>query len=70
MTIRTGVIGGRHDRRGPRSEGREAQGPSSWDGYAAIVVSGACIAAPENGGRTAISLPDRPDLYREQDCTT
>jgi myo-inositol 2-dehydrogenase/D-chiro-inositol 1-dehydrogenase len=47
------------------AEGRDAQGPSSWDGYAAIVVANACIAALDNGGWTTISLPERPDFYRK-----
>jgi myo-inositol 2-dehydrogenase/D-chiro-inositol 1-dehydrogenase len=50
--------------------GREARGPSSWDGYAAIVVADTCIAALDSDGWTAISLPDRPDFYRQEDCMT
>ncbi len=45
--------------------GREARGPNSWDGYAAIVVADACIAALDSSGWTAVSLPGRPDFYRE-----
>jgi myo-inositol 2-dehydrogenase/D-chiro-inositol 1-dehydrogenase len=47
------------------AEGHEARGPSSWDGYAAIVVADACIAALDSEGWTAVSLPARPDFYRE-----
>ena len=45
--------------------GGPAAGPSSWDGYAAAVVADACIASLHDGGRAAVSLPARPDLYRE-----
>ena len=45
--------------------GGPATGPSSWDGYAAAVVADACIASLHDGGRAAVSLPARPDLYRE-----
>jgi myo-inositol 2-dehydrogenase/D-chiro-inositol 1-dehydrogenase len=45
--------------------GREASGPSSWDGYAAAVVADACIAALHAGGGWAeVVLQDRPDFYR------
>jgi myo-inositol 2-dehydrogenase/D-chiro-inositol 1-dehydrogenase len=38
-------------------------GPSSWDGYAASVVSDACVEALRTGVRTTVSLPERPDFY-------
>ena len=38
-------------------------GPSSWDGYAASVVSDACLEALRTGGRTTVSMPERPDFY-------
>lgn len=38
-------------------------GPSAWDGYAAAVVSDACIDALHSGSRTTVSLPERPDFY-------
>jgi myo-inositol 2-dehydrogenase / D-chiro-inositol 1-dehydrogenase len=53
--------------------GREASGPSSWDGYAAAVVAGACVDALHGasesafgggGGWTTVPLRDRPDFYR------
>jgi len=45
--------------------GREASGPSSWDGYAAAVVAGACITALHAGaGWAEVALPERPDFYR------
>jgi myo-inositol 2-dehydrogenase / D-chiro-inositol 1-dehydrogenase len=47
--------------------GREASGPSSWDGYAAAVVAGACITAlhsASQGGWAEVVLQDRPDFYR------
>lgn len=40
-------------------------GPSAWDGYAAAVVADAAVAALRSGDRTAVSLADRPELYRE-----
>jgi myo-inositol 2-dehydrogenase / D-chiro-inositol 1-dehydrogenase len=45
--------------------GGPAAGPSSWDGYAAAVVADACIASLHDGRPAAVSLPARPDLYRE-----
>ena len=45
--------------------GREASGPSSWDGYAAAVVADACITALHTGdGWAEVVLRDQPDFYR------
>jgi len=41
-------------------------GPSSWDGYAAAVVTDACVEAFRSGQKTAVSLPERPALYVEK----
>lgn len=38
-------------------------GPSSWDGYAAAVVSDAALEARRTGTRTTVSLADKPALY-------
>jgi myo-inositol 2-dehydrogenase / D-chiro-inositol 1-dehydrogenase len=38
-------------------------GPSSWDGYAAAVVTDACVEAFRTGTKTAVSLPDKPAFY-------
>jgi myo-inositol 2-dehydrogenase/D-chiro-inositol 1-dehydrogenase len=38
-------------------------GPSSWDGYAAAVVSDAAVQALHTGERVAVELGDKPDLY-------
>jgi myo-inositol 2-dehydrogenase/D-chiro-inositol 1-dehydrogenase len=38
-------------------------GPTSWDGYAATVVSDACRAAYASGSSTPVTLIDRPALY-------
>lgn len=38
-------------------------GPSSWDGYAAAVVTDACVEAYRTGRKTPVSLPDKPALY-------
>jgi myo-inositol 2-dehydrogenase / D-chiro-inositol 1-dehydrogenase len=38
-------------------------GPSAWDGYAASVVSDACLEALRTGGRATVSMPERPDFY-------
>ncbi|MGW2744063.1 Gfo/Idh/MocA family protein [Streptomyces sp. NPDC001450] len=40
-------------------------GPSVWDGYAASVVAEAGVRALETGGRVAVGLAPRPDLYAE-----
>lgn len=39
-------------------------GPSSWDGYAAAVVSDAAVEALRTGTRVAVEMVDKPDLYR------
>ena len=39
-------------------------GPSSWDGYAATVVSDAAIEAYRTGTRATVSMREQPDLYR------
>jgi myo-inositol 2-dehydrogenase/D-chiro-inositol 1-dehydrogenase len=41
----------------------EVTGPSVWDGYAASVVAEAGVRALETGGRVAVDLAPRPDLY-------
>ncbi|MGW2420506.1 Gfo/Idh/MocA family protein [Streptomyces sp. NPDC001709] len=41
----------------------EVTGPSAWDGYAASVVAEAGVRALETGGRVAVALAPRPDLY-------
>jgi myo-inositol 2-dehydrogenase/D-chiro-inositol 1-dehydrogenase len=38
-------------------------GPSSWDGYAAAVVSDAALQARRTNTRVRVQLPDRPVLY-------
>ncbi|MGW3662508.1 Gfo/Idh/MocA family protein [Streptomyces sp. NPDC005141] len=38
-------------------------GPGVWDGYAASAVAEAGVRALENGGRVAVELAPRPDLY-------
>ncbi|MFJ9865635.1 Gfo/Idh/MocA family protein [Streptomyces sp. NPDC101165] len=43
----------------------EVTGPSVWDGYAAAVVAEAGVRALETGGRVAVGLAPRPDLYAE-----
>ena len=45
---------------------REPAGPSSWDGYAATVVAGACVSALGAGGWVPVALPERPALYRRE----
>ena len=44
--------------------GADPTGPSSWDGYAAAVVSDAAVEALRSGIRTAVQLADKPDLYK------
>jgi len=43
--------------------GLGATGPSSWDGYAAAVVSDAAVRALQDGGTVPIELGPKPDLY-------
>ena len=38
-------------------------GPTSWDGFAAAVVTDAALEALHTGQRTAVSLPERPEFY-------
>jgi myo-inositol 2-dehydrogenase/D-chiro-inositol 1-dehydrogenase len=46
--------------------GPGATGPSSWDGYAAAVVSDAAVEALRSGSKVAITLRDKPDLYAKE----
>jgi len=39
-------------------------GPSSWDGYAATVVTDAGIEALRTGTRATVSMREQPELYR------
>ena len=43
--------------------GSGATGPSSWDGYAAAVVSDATVEALHSGERTLVELGEEPALY-------
>ena len=43
--------------------GGQPVGPSSWDGYAAAVVSDAAVSALRTGSRVAVAMPDKPKLY-------
>ena len=38
-------------------------GPSSWDGYAAAVVTDAAVQALHSGQRVDVTMPDKPALY-------
>jgi len=38
-------------------------GPSSWDGYAAAVVTDRCLEALRTGDRVEVALPERPGFY-------
>jgi myo-inositol 2-dehydrogenase/D-chiro-inositol 1-dehydrogenase len=40
-----------------------ASGPSAWDGYAAAMVSDACVRALHSGDRTVVTLSDKPPFY-------
>ncbi|MER6539030.1 Gfo/Idh/MocA family protein [Streptomyces sp. 900105755] len=40
-------------------------GPSAWDGYASSAVAEAGVRALESGGRTAVGLAPRPELYAD-----
>jgi myo-inositol 2-dehydrogenase/D-chiro-inositol 1-dehydrogenase len=44
--------------------GEVPAGPSSWDGYAAQAVCDAGIQALSGGGRVAVQLRAKPDLYK------
>ncbi|MGW4564790.1 Gfo/Idh/MocA family protein [Streptomyces sp. NPDC004561] len=41
----------------------EVTGPGVWDGYASSAVAEAGVRALETGGRVAVDLAPRPDLY-------
>ena len=44
------------------AEGTTA-GPSSWDGYAAALVTDHCQRALRTGRRVEVTMPERPDFY-------
>jgi myo-inositol 2-dehydrogenase/D-chiro-inositol 1-dehydrogenase len=43
--------------------GRDADGPSAWDGYAATAVAAAAVTSYGKGERIEVELADRPGLY-------
>jgi myo-inositol 2-dehydrogenase/D-chiro-inositol 1-dehydrogenase len=43
--------------------GGRSTGPSAWDGYAAAAVTEGCLEALRTGGRTTVSVRDRPNFY-------
>jgi myo-inositol 2-dehydrogenase / D-chiro-inositol 1-dehydrogenase len=45
------------------SSGSGATGPSSWDGYAAAVVSDAAVEALRSEVRTTLDMREKPELY-------
>ena len=49
---------------GTAAAGRPPQGPSAWDGHVAQVVADAALRSLHSGGRVAVELPARPELYR------
>ena len=48
------------------ASGAGATGPTSWDGYAAAVVSDAAVEALRSGSRTELSMRAKPDLYAKE----
>jgi len=46
------------------ADGGAPLGPSSWDGYAAAVVSDAGVEALRTGNRVQVALVEQPKLYR------
>jgi myo-inositol 2-dehydrogenase/D-chiro-inositol 1-dehydrogenase len=46
--------------------GADATGPSSWDGYAAAVVSDAVVEALHSGETIKIKMRDQPALYADR----
>lgn len=44
--------------------GRAPDGPSAWDGYAAAACCEAGVAAQDSGETVAVTLGDKPALYR------
>jgi myo-inositol 2-dehydrogenase / D-chiro-inositol 1-dehydrogenase len=47
-------------------EGGRPPAPDAWDGYASLVVAGACIASIRSGRSEAVSIPERPGLYASE----
>jgi myo-inositol 2-dehydrogenase/D-chiro-inositol 1-dehydrogenase len=41
----------------------ELEGPSAWDGYAAISVAESAVASLKSWARTPVSLVDKPSFY-------
>ena len=39
------------------------EGPSAWDGYAAVAVAASAVASHSAGARVEVLLPERPALY-------
>ena len=49
---------------GSIAEGRPPT-PDSWDGYASLVVAGACIASIRSESPEVVAVPEKPALYEE-----
>ncbi len=48
----------------PADSGAEPTGPSSWDGYAATVITDAAVKSLESGGQIiAVDMKPRPACY-------
>ena len=43
----------------------QVTGPSAWDGYASSAIAEAGVRALESGGRVAVELAPRPELYAD-----
>ena len=46
--------------------GQPFRGATAWDGYAALLVTDACVGSLHSKSPVAVRMPARPDLYAQQ----
>ena len=47
-------------------DGGRPPAPDAWDGYASLVVAGACIASIRSGNPEVVTVPEKPALYEKE----
>jgi myo-inositol 2-dehydrogenase/D-chiro-inositol 1-dehydrogenase len=47
-------------------DGGRPPAPDAWDGYASLVVAGACIASIRSGNPEVVTVPEKPGLYEKE----
>ena len=51
---------------GALRKGAQPAGPDAWDGYATVIAAESCIASLQSGSPEKVTVPERPDLYSNE----